>query len=174
MKHSRAMRAMAGALAVLALTTSCYGPFNATRRLHEWNGDVSENKWAVEGMFLLVVIIPVYGVFMLGDAIIFNSIEFWGGENPIDPPTAMLDDEGRTLRVENVAAADGAAIRASIVNAGVVEEDLCTDTDLSGVTTLTNSAGAILATVEPLADGDVMVRDALGREIARGPATALR
>jgi len=69
------------------LATSCYGPFNLTRRLHHWNGTV-DGEWGNEGIFLLCAIIPVYGVCMLGDALIFNSIQFWGGENPISPPMA--------------------------------------------------------------------------------------
>lgn len=74
-------------LAVAVLFQSCYGPFNATRSLHKWNGEISENEWGQEGMFLVLNIIPVYGLWMLGDVLIFNSIEFWGGENPIDPPS---------------------------------------------------------------------------------------
>ena len=57
------------------------------RRLHHWNGTV-DGEWGNEGIFLLCAIIPVYGVCMLGDALIFNSIQFWGGENPISPPMA--------------------------------------------------------------------------------------
>ena len=80
------------ALAAVALLSGCYGPFNATRSLHKWNGEISESKWAVEGVFLAASIIPVYGLFVIGDALIFNSIEFWGGKNPIDPPgSAQLD-----------------------------------------------------------------------------------
>jgi len=74
-------------LCVGLLATSCYGPFNLTRRLHHWNGTV-DGEWGNEGIFLLCAIIPVYGVCMLGDALIFNSIQFWGGENPISPPMA--------------------------------------------------------------------------------------
>jgi len=76
-------------LCMLTLSTACYGPFNATRRLHNWNGNVVENEWGQEGIFLGLVIIPVYGLWMLGDVIIFNSIEFWGGTNPIDPPSVL-------------------------------------------------------------------------------------
>lgn len=83
-------RILAAALAVGVLTTSCYGPFNATRRLHAWNGDVSHEKWVQEGVFLLLNIVPVYGLWMLGDVLIFNSIEFWTGDNPVDPPMAQL------------------------------------------------------------------------------------
>lgn len=79
-------------LCVLALAPGCYGPFNATSSLHHWNGTEFENEWAQEGMFLVLTIIPVYGLWFLGDVLIFNSIEFWGGENPIDPPGSS-DDE---------------------------------------------------------------------------------
>ena len=98
MSHPWKTRALAAVLCLAILGGGCYGPFNLTKRVHNWNGEVSENEWAQEGMFLLLVIVPVYGIAMLGDAIIFNSIEFWGGENPISPPsTAMLDDEGHDL-----------------------------------------------------------------------------
>ncbi len=106
------LRVGAAVLGLALLGTSCYGPFNLTRRVHHWNDSVTDNKWGQEGMFLLLVIVPVYGLSMLGDALIFNSIEFWGGENPISP-VAMAEplDDGRTLRVEQVAAADGPVLR---------------------------------------------------------------
>jgi hypothetical protein len=72
------------AVASLALmTSSCLGPNNAFENLHDWNRNLSENKWANEAVFLGLTIIPVYGLFYLGDIIIFNSIEWWGGENPV-------------------------------------------------------------------------------------------
>lgn len=76
-------------LTLTVLCQGCYGPFNAVRSLHHWNGTVSENAWAQEGVFLVCNIIPVYGLWAFGDSLIFNSIEFWGGTNPIDPPSAM-------------------------------------------------------------------------------------
>jgi hypothetical protein len=84
MRKSIKAAALAGLLVFGSLTSACYGPFNATRSLHHWNGTVTGNKWAQEGLFLVLNIIPVYGLWMLGDAIIFNSIEFWGGTNPMD------------------------------------------------------------------------------------------
>ena len=87
MRKSIKAATLAGLLLFGSMTTSCTGPFNLTRNVHHWNTSI-ENKWGEEGMFLVFVILPVYGICMLGDAIIFNSIEFWGGENPITP-TAM-------------------------------------------------------------------------------------
>lgn len=64
---------------------SCIGPFNTVSRLHTWNREF-ENRWAGEGVFLVLRVLPIYGLAFVGDVLIFNSIEFWGGENPIDPP----------------------------------------------------------------------------------------
>ncbi len=74
------------ALACLIISPmACYGPFNLTRQVYDWNVNIG-NKWGAEGIFLAFVIIPVYGVTMFCDAILFNSIQFWGGDNPISPP----------------------------------------------------------------------------------------
>jgi len=79
---------LGAALALGLLGSSCLGPNNAFDSLHHWNKHVTDSKWGNEGIFVLLTIIPVYGVAYLGDIIIFNSIEFWGGENPISPPPA--------------------------------------------------------------------------------------
>jgi hypothetical protein len=42
-------------------------------------------------------IIPVYGLFFVGDVFIFNVIEFWSGSNPI----AMAEGEFETQIVEH-------------------------------------------------------------------------
>lgn len=76
--------------AALALTlgltfSSCLGPFNTWHQVLHWNRTVSENKWVGEAIFLGITIIPIYSLSFLVDAIVFNSIEFWGGKNPISP-----------------------------------------------------------------------------------------
>jgi len=58
----------------------CYGPFHLTKSVHEWNGEVSEEKWVQEGIFLAFLILPVYGITTLVDALVLNSIEFWRAE----------------------------------------------------------------------------------------------
>ncbi|MHC5211377.1 MAG: DUF3332 family protein [Planctomycetota bacterium] len=88
MRSSWKLSALVVVLCLGVLMSGCYGPFNLTKRVHAWNGDF-DGDWAQEGMFLVCSILPIYGFAMLGDALIFNSIEFWGGDNPIDPPMAM-------------------------------------------------------------------------------------
>jgi hypothetical protein len=65
------------------LITGCLGRFAAHNNLATWNQKATDNKWLNELIFLGLVIIPVYELAWLGDAIIFNSIEFWGGKNPM-------------------------------------------------------------------------------------------
>lgn len=63
--------------------SGCYGPFALTSKLHDWNGQVSNAKFVNELVFVGLCILPAYELCVLGDALIFNSIEFWGGSNPI-------------------------------------------------------------------------------------------
>ena len=63
--------------------TSCIGPNEAFNSLHSWNGEVTDQKWAQAGIHLAFWLVPAYPLCLLGDILVFNSIEFWGGQNPI-------------------------------------------------------------------------------------------
>ena len=75
--------ALAGALGLALLSTSCLGPNNTFNNLNKWNEELTENRWGNEAVFLGLNIIPVYPIAYLADIIIFNSIEWWGGDNPV-------------------------------------------------------------------------------------------
>lgn len=74
------------------LVTGCTGPFLLTKQVHEWQTGF-ENKWVSEAAFLGCIILPVYSLSTLADAIIFNSVEFWTGENPMDTAVVPQGDE---------------------------------------------------------------------------------
>jgi len=76
---------------MLCGATGCTGPFKLTKQVHTWHRS-ADGKWMDELCFLGVVILPVYFIATLGDAILFNSIEFWGGENPISSTTTLDDN----------------------------------------------------------------------------------
>ncbi|HUT85471.1 MAG TPA: DUF3332 family protein [Elusimicrobiales bacterium] len=70
--------------------TGCYGKFKLTSGLNGVVTNISKGEkpgtgkhWVAEGLFLLFAILPVYAIAILGDAIIFNSVEFWTGDNPL-------------------------------------------------------------------------------------------
>ncbi len=65
------------------LMTGCMGKFALTDKLYTWNKSIDSNRWVNEGVFLVFVILPVYGISMFADAVIFNSVDWWTGKNPI-------------------------------------------------------------------------------------------
>ncbi len=72
-------------LLLVLTTTSCLGPNRAMNSMNSVNSELTESKWLNELLF----IIPFYWVgqiALLGDVLIFNSIEWWGGDNPISEP----------------------------------------------------------------------------------------
>ncbi len=82
------------------LLGGCYGSFALTKKVHEWNGEVSENKFVVWVAFLGLTIIPVYGVAIAVDALVMNTVEFWTGDNPADGiATHVEKNEDGTLTV---------------------------------------------------------------------------
>lgn len=65
-------------------TTGCFGSFNLTRKVYDFNRTVSPDKWLRWLIFLAMNFIPIYGFAMIIDAVFANSVEFWGGRNPIN------------------------------------------------------------------------------------------
>ena len=60
----------------------CWGSFNLTGRVHDWNGSFN-SKWVSWLVFLAFIILPVYGILLFIDALIINTIEFYSGKNPV-------------------------------------------------------------------------------------------
>ena len=63
-------------------TTGCTGSFNLTKKVYNLHRSQTD-KWQDEFVFLVVALLPIYSLSTLADAIVFNSIEFWTGENPV-------------------------------------------------------------------------------------------
>ncbi len=94
-------------VAFVFTTSGCFGGFNLTRKVWTFNKNVSPNKWVQELVFLVLVIVPVYGFASLIDAIFINSVEFWTGENPVTvekEPTVRVVEKGDTKLVQTMAA----------------------------------------------------------------------
>lgn len=86
------------------LFSSCLGSFRAFNNLREWNQGATDSKFLDNLIFWGLNIVPVYGLFFLGDALIFNVIEFWSGSNPIamkagETETQMVEHEGNTIQM---------------------------------------------------------------------------
>jgi hypothetical protein len=70
-------------------STACFGRFEVTRTLYDFNSNVDPNKWI--RWFAFVILSIPYGFAVLLDGILLNSIEFWTGVNP------AIDSSTRTV-----------------------------------------------------------------------------
>lgn len=79
-------------LSVSILSTSCLGSFSAFNSLRDWNDGLTENKFLDNLIFWALNIAFIYPLFIIGDVVFFNLLEFWTGSNPI----AMAEGESET------------------------------------------------------------------------------
>lgn len=80
-------------LALSLLFTSCLGSFSAWNNLKDWNEDATDSRFVNQVLFWAMNIVPVYPLFYLGDVVIFNTIEFWSGDNPIAMKAGDYDSQ---------------------------------------------------------------------------------
>lgn len=170
MRRPSGLVALAVAGAVFA--SGCYGPFYLTRKVWKFNGEVSDNKWIVEVVFLVCSWLPVYGVAVLADAIIFNSVEFWGGKNPMAEA-----DASSTVQTRRLVRGDYEAVLKRVPAAAgdelIIEQYVKGEPGASlrlvrrGEDTVAMSGdGAVLFTARMEPDGRTVITDAGGRRLA--------
>ena len=92
--------AVVALIGFLGTTTACYGPFNLTKSLYKWNGQIKGSgqvtaKWMQELVFLGLAVLPVYEFALLGDALLLHFRgKLMGGsgllKGPIKPRTGFL------------------------------------------------------------------------------------
>ena len=81
----------------ILLTTGCMGHMGVTQNVKKGNLSITEHRWGREGVFLGFTVLWVYRISALLDLIIFNSVEFWSGENPITKQPALVNIPKETL-----------------------------------------------------------------------------
>jgi len=84
-------RLLVGAVLLSVLTPSCLGPNRALSSLSTWNAQLSTEDWINELVFLGLILVPVYPVAFTADIVIFNTMDYWRGENPINDPGPFPD-----------------------------------------------------------------------------------
>lgn len=85
------------AATVMFTATGCYGTFELTSKIYDWNGDATDNKWANSIIMWGLIIIPVYEFCLFVDVVVLNTVEFWTGSNPL----AMTEGETDTQIVQS-------------------------------------------------------------------------
>jgi hypothetical protein len=157
------------AVALGIMVSGCYGPFTLVRKVYNWNGQVSDNKWVVELVYLVCTWLPVYGIAGAADAIIFNSVVFWTGKS-------MLADDAST-QTKRIVRKDTETILTRMP--GPEGDELWIQQTRQGepvanlrirrqgdALVAMNAEGATLFTADTLADGRVVITDANGLQVA--------
>jgi hypothetical protein len=85
------------ALALFAVSTGCMGTGGLGGKVKKFNLTAIENRWGREGLFLGLNVLWVYRICTVLDLFIFNSIEFWSGENPINGKPPLVDVPASTV-----------------------------------------------------------------------------
>lgn len=82
-------------LTVLASAlTGCIGSNAVTGKVMKFNVEVVDNRYARAGVNFLLA--PVYGITTAADYVVFNSLEFWTGKNPISGSPHIFDTKADT------------------------------------------------------------------------------
>ena len=169
---------IAALLAAAMMVSGCYGPFRLTRKVWSWNGQVSENKWVVEAVFLVCAWLPVYGIATAADAIIFNSVEFWTGENLLDGGKADAGSK-RIVRGDDEAVLtwattpEGEQFVIEQFHQGQPAASVRIQRE-GNETVALNAEGERLFTAQTLSDGRLIVRDAEGEQISSSSSDEVR
>ncbi|MZR63885.1 DUF3332 family protein [Alcanivorax sp. DP30] len=79
------------------MLTGCLGQNALFDTVQDWNATATNNKFVNQGISFVFWWVPVYGLSLLGDIIIFNSIEFWTGTNPISNEGAKVAGTTETV-----------------------------------------------------------------------------
>jgi hypothetical protein len=141
-----------------------------TRKLYNWNGNVSQDKWVVEGVFMLCAWVPIYGLASLGDALIFNSMEFWTGKNPVEMSAVGQDSQ---MRLSRVVGSAGEQLLAEQFQHGTAAASLRIQRD--GQRTIgVDEQGQVVFSAMTLPDGTIVVSDAHGQIVATHSVQELR
>ena len=90
MRIKKMMRTIALILALMMLS-GCMGHSALTSKVVRWNLETVDSRWGREGVFLGLWVTLVYPVCFILDLFIFNSIEFWSGENAINGKSPVVD-----------------------------------------------------------------------------------
>lgn len=92
------------ALLSLLVQSGCYGSFELTRRLYDWNGTIEDKNVRSLVLFALGVV-QIYTIAAVIDAAVLNLIEFWNGSNPISMAEGAHEEQlvtyqGKSYRLE--------------------------------------------------------------------------
>jgi hypothetical protein len=103
---NRTFKLMALFLVVIlafGIFVSCYGSYVLFHKIYKWNGTIGD-KWVKSLLHIVLWIVPVYEVCLLVDFLVFNTLEFWTGKNPLamnpgEKEVQIVKNQGETFEI---------------------------------------------------------------------------
>ncbi len=83
------------ATAITLSLSGCVGSNAVTGMLMKFNVEAVDNRYARGGVYFLLS--PVYALTFAADFIVFNSLEFWTGSNPLTGSPHIFDTKTDTM-----------------------------------------------------------------------------
>ncbi|MCX7044080.1 MAG: DUF3332 family protein [Candidatus Sumerlaeota bacterium] len=162
--------AMTLLIVFLGATMACYGRFPMTRAVYRFNGEVGDDfhnrkngDITKQAVFWAFVIIPVYCVAAIGDAIVLNLIEFWS-ESSLQVASQECLGDGTVVTLSPLP--DGHEAELAVSKDGRVLAAYRLIRVSKGVCELRDAEGRLLGTTIRSADGDLVLADAQGKTVS--------
>lgn len=86
---------------VSVLMSGCLGRNALFNKVQDWNATATNQKFVNQAISFAFWFLPVYGLTLLGDIVILNSVEFWTGSNPLSGESARVTEAGTTRTYED-------------------------------------------------------------------------
>jgi hypothetical protein len=146
-------------VALMAFALGCYGSFPLTHAVYQFNGDAIDNSLGQTLLFWVFIILPVYWFAMLGDAVIFNLIEFWTGESLDVGQTVTTHGQYQTAMTVSD---DGTTLTMTTTKDGAVVAQCQSVQVAPGTFEMRAADGTVVGTVHRTAAGDLELCNASG------------
>ncbi len=145
---------------VVPLVAGCYGPFPLTRAVYQANGSIG-NDVVRQVVFWVFVILPVYNVSVLADALVLNVVDFWVGETV--GVSAITDESGNALVIEPDSGAERAVL--TVCREGGQPVRLRLERVSDRLCEVRDAEGRLLGRATRTADGGLRLTDASRRSV---------
>lgn len=123
------------------LFSGCYGNYALFGKVQKFTGSFGD-KWINSVVNLVAWIVPVYEICLLGDLLIFNTIEFWTGSNPVASGDTYFEKDAQGNAVTAVKNADG-SLSVSLTDVQGHQADLVLQRDADVVRALDQQGNVV-------------------------------
>ncbi|MDR0331727.1 MAG: DUF3332 domain-containing protein [Chitinispirillales bacterium] len=138
--------------------TGCYGHYALFNKVLKWNGKMG-GKVMQELVYLVFWILPVYEICIFADWLIFNTLEFWTGSNPMAMGNTYEEMDANGNKVYAVKNPDG-TLSVNLVAADGKTADFMLERNGNTVRVIDSKSGSLMAMQTMDNDGNVLARAA--------------